>query len=105
MVLFKKEAYEQLPLAQEKRKVVIKLNKSQIDLQVMRYKTDEAKKNMRLLEKINKRREQLEIIELAKAYADYKKREEHFRELYKKEELLKKKKKDLQSTVGAYVSL
>lgn len=89
-------------MAQEKRKLENSLKKKQIEIQVIQYKINDAKKNMRLLEKINKRQEQLEIIELARTYVEYKKKEKRFEELYKKEESLKNKKKELQTSVRIY---
>lgn len=86
-------------MAQEKRSLEIRLTKGQIDTQIIQYKINEAKQIKRTMDKINNRREQLEIIEFARVFVEYKKKDKHFEELRKKEQQLKKKKKDLQAEV------
>ncbi|XP_014212726.1 histone-lysine N-methyltransferase, H3 lysine-79 specific-like [Copidosoma floridanum] len=93
------EEYEQLPLAQERQKAELRLLKVSIQNDLVIYKLNEINKMIKLEEKVNRRQEQLKIIELAKLYLDHKKKERYCSELISTIQHLKLEEENLKQQV------
>ena len=94
-----------MPLAQERQEAKVKLLKVTIQYKVALYRLEEKKRIIKQMEWINKRREQLKIIEFAKLYVEYKKRKQRCFDMLKKAKDLKRKENELREEVFLHIYL
>ncbi|XP_011502901.1 PREDICTED: putative uncharacterized protein DDB_G0271606 [Ceratosolen solmsi marchali] len=92
--------YEQLPLAKEKQKAEFRLLKMTIQNKIVYFKINEIHRNIRIKENIDKRIEQVKIIELAKLFIEHKIREKRCCESMEKLNKLKIKERELRLEVN-----